>query len=181
MDTKDYSLSCGRIKNFFTPSLIETFIKTFKKVNTTNGSGNDCYGIDKNHIAYPWLKKQLFNPIVEQINPHMKLIFAMYLDTVVPFGIHNDLKAIPDPAGQHFLSFLIPCSVDNKFELCHLASTLIFDETSPVNLPNQYSIKKELEWSIGDLLWWDSKLYHVSSDFVGYTSKQGIIIHTYVL
>jgi hypothetical protein len=174
-------LSCGRVKNFFTPALLETLVKTFKKVSTTNGMENDCYGIDKNHIAYPWLKKQLFNPIVEQIDPRIKLIFAMYLNTTVPFGIHNDLKELPDPAGKHFLSFIIPCSVDNKIELCHLASTIIFNETEPVNPPNQYTVKQELSWNVGDLLWWDSRLYHVSSDFSGYTSKQGIVIHTYVL
>ena len=52
----------------------------------------------------------------------------------------------------------------------------------PIEQACRVSLLTELIWHPGDLLWWDSHLLHTSNNFIknGYTSKQGIIIHTYV-
>ena len=202
----NYINSCGTIKNFFSIPQLRDIVETFNRVPTVNGYGNNCFGINQKHLAYAWVRSSLLYPIAEQFNPDLKLIFAMFLDCVVPFPIHHDLKEIPEKDGKHFLSFLIPYSVDNDISKCHHASTLIFNEIYSESMPRRIdnnvsvlheekishvpiettygvSLKKELIWSPGDLFWWDSRLLHVSNNFLknGYSSKQGIIIHTYVL
>jgi hypothetical protein len=216
-DNNSYTNSCGLLKNFFPIDQLQKIVTTFNRVNPVDGEGNNCFGIDQKHLAYPWLRVSLLRPISEQFNPNLKLIFAMFLDCVKPFSIHHDIKEIPEDNGRHFLSFLIPYSVDNDISKCQHASTLIFNETEtlifnqtnedlndmltrrvdnnfssfheekishvPKETTYSVSLKKELVWSAGDLLWWDSQLLHVSNNFLknGCTSKQGIVIHTYVL
>ena len=205
----NYVNSCGIIKNFFSIPQLQYIVKTFNRMQSVDGGGNNCFGINQTHLAYPWLKSSLLHPIADRINPDLRLIFGMLLDCVVPFTIHNDIKEIPEKNGKHFLSFLIPCSVDNDMSKCQHASTLIFNEIYkdlddmlthrvdnnfsdfheekishvPKEITYAVSLKKELIWAPGDLLWWDSQLLHVSNNFIkdGYSSKQGIVIHTYVL
>lgn len=198
-------LECGKINNFFGSDDTAKFVQIFKKItpHKSTGQENDCYGIDQNHITYPWFKKTILDPIAKEFNPDLKLIFGMLLDCTNPFPIHHDAgKEIPsnDPTGKSYLSFVIPYSVNNDPSLCHHASTIILDETDsltdnlstvhkekishvPIETTYQFKIKQELIWQPGDLLWWDTKMYHVSNNFLasGYTSKQGIVIHTYVL
>lgn len=204
-----YTNSCGQIKEFCSITQLQKIVETFNRLTTTDGSGNNCFGIDQKHFAYPWLNVSLLQSLREQFNPDLKLIFAMLLDCVKPFPIHNDFKEIPEANGKHFLSFVIPYSVDNDISKCQYASTLIFNESyedlnnlSTHHVDNNFSefheekishvpkettyavsLKKELVWSSGDLLWWDSQLLHVSNNFLknGHKSKQGIVIHTYVL
>lgn len=199
-----YKNSCGQIKNFFTPDQVKEMVEVFAKVSPTVGENNDCFGIDRNHKAYSWLNKIVVRPIANQFDPELKVIFAMLLNCVQPFDIHSDLKDIPDKNGKHYLSFLIPYSVDNRPELCDQASTLIFNErefaksTVENNVNSMYkekishvtedftyrlTLKQDLIWSVGSLCWWDSSLLHVSNNFIqkGYTSKQAIVMHTYVL
>ena len=193
--------SCGTIKNFVTEDELAGIVKIFKKMPTTPGYGNNGhYGISQEHRAFLWFQKILLNRIAAQFNPDIKLIFGMLLDCQVPVDIHHDYKEIPDPNGKHYLSFLIPYSVDNQTDLCNAASTLIFDPSPtgdnnvsylhptklshvPIEDTYRYSLKQDLIWNCGDLLWWSSELYHTSSNFLknGHQSKQGIVIHTYVV
>jgi hypothetical protein len=196
-----YLGSCGTVKNFVTQDELADIVRIFKKMSPSEGYGNNgYYGIGPEHRAYLWFRKILLDRIAAQFNPNIKLIFGMLLDCEDPLDIHNDLKDIPDPDGKHYLSFLIPYSVDNQPDLCDAASTLIVDPCSPGNdnvsylhankLSHvaiqdtyQYSLREELIWNCGDLLWWSSELYHTSNNFCknGYHSKQGIVIHTYVV
>lgn len=199
-----YQDSCGKINNFFTVEQLDHIVSVFRKLDPVDGSNNDCFGIDKKHKAYLWFNKVVLSSIANKFNPNLKLIFAMLLDCVEPFDIHHDLKEIPESGGKHFLSFLIPYSVNEDKKLCSKASTLIFNEHIPAeynienNVSNLYdniishvskektykiTLKENLTWDLGSLCWWDSKLLHVSNNFLkdGYKSKQAIIIHTYVL
>jgi hypothetical protein len=202
MSNNKHANACGQIPNFMPYDLVEHTVKTLKKFNWVDGEGNSCYGVDKNHVGYLWFCKTILRPIAQQFNPDLKLIFGMLLDCVVPFDIHNDIKTPPDPMGKPYLSFLIPYAVNNDPALCCHASTIIFDlldpESSQHDVSNIYeekishvsyqalknfSLKQELVWNQGDLLWWDSQLFHVSNDFRknGFVSKQAIVMHTYVL
>lgn len=196
-----HHLACGSIKNFILQDELSKIISTFRKVSPVSGSyNNGYYGITQQHLAYLWFKKTLLDRIAGQFNPAIKLIFGMLLDSSTPLGIHRDLKDIPDPAGHHYLSFLIPYSVDNQPDLCNAAATLIFDKSPdgsnnisdihqqklghvPIEETYHYSLRQELIWNCGDLLWWDSSLDHASSNFLtnNHHSKQGIVIHTYVV
>jgi hypothetical protein len=196
-----YNLSCGTVDNFFDHTSMAKFTEIFKKFNFSKGEGNAYHGIDNTHLGYLWFKKFILDPVAQEINPDLKLIFGMFLDCIAPFQIHTDLKPLPEANARHFLSFLLPCSVDNDPALCNLASTLFFDVRTDDQTPDishlhdthlshvpfeetyKYSLQKELKWNVGDLIWWDSKLNHVSSNFLknGYKSKQAIVFHTYVL
>ena len=197
-----YHLSCGKIDKFFDQKEMTNFVQVFKKLNFVDGSGNACYGIDQKHLAYSWFKKIILDRVAQEINPDLKLIFAMLLDCVIPFPIHKDIKLIPDPKGKHYVSFLLPYSVNDDVLLTKCASTLFFntrtkdstvsdvsylhsDQLSHIPLEEtyKYNLQQEIIWNIGDLLWWDSKLPHVSNNFLkhGYKSKQAIVFHTYVL
>jgi hypothetical protein len=204
MELDQYKNSCGQIDNFFTVDQLHDMVKVFRQLDPVDGKNNDCFGIDRNHKAYLWLNKVLLKPIANQFNPELKLIFAMLLDCTEPFDLHHDLKDIPDPNGKHFLSFLVPYSVNNDTTLCNQVSTVIFNESFPhdhvvennasnlhentishISKDATYNItlKENLVWSLGSLCWWDSHLLHVSNNFLknGYSSKQAIVIHTYVL
>lgn len=204
MTINQYKNSCGKIDNFFSADQLYHIVDVFRRLDPVDGKNNDCFGIDKNHKAYLWLNKVLLKSISDQFNPDLKLIFAMFLDCVDPFDLHHDLKDIPDSKGKHFLSFLIPYSVNNDTSLCSKVSTVIFNERFPHSTPiknnastihektishisqevsQTITVKENLTWSFGSLCWWDSHLLHVSNNFLkdGYSSKQAIVIHTYVL
>ena len=201
------NLNCGIINNFFSTEESTKLIQVFQKLSPVDGSNNHCYGIDQNHLAFSWFRKVFLNQLANKFDPNLKLIFGMLLDCTVPFDIHNDIKSLPDPNGKHYMSCLMPYSVNYDTALCSNASTIIFNEqcdtidqlpvvennisdiyesmishTSPIYC-DRFSVKLIANWNIGDLIWWDSRLAHVSNNFIskGYQSKQCIVAHTYVL
>jgi len=201
------NLNCGVIDNFFSTDEADDLVKVFQKLQKVDGSGNDCYGIDQNHLAYSWFKKKFLDKLETKFRPDIKLIFGMLLDCTVPFDVHNDIKPLPEIAGKHYMSCLMPYSVDYNTSLCDRASTLVFNQSikpfdqMPVVKNNISNIRESMishvlpvwtdrlslnlmgTWRIGDLIWWDSQLAHVSSNFIahGFKSKQCIVAHTYVL
>jgi len=191
------------IKNFnkIKSVLNEDESNEFKKIFLKNtpifsNLGDKCYGIDINNISYPWFKKKFFPKITKFFNIELKLIFAFYASFTKPFHIHNDLKPIPNnKIGTPFLSCLIPISVDNNKDLCHLASTIIFKNGKNIkaefdhknylthcelNTLKDKKIDKIFTWSPGDIIWWKSELDHCSSHFIKFKSKECFVIHTYV-
>lgn len=183
-------------------------VNTFRRFPTVEleGDGNAIYGVDQNHLAYLWFRRRCFRAIQQEFGEHIRLIFGMLLDCQQPFGIHHDLKPLPEPQGQHHVSFLIPYSVNHDPALVSHAATCIFNEdltdfeqmpdlaTNAHNLHSELahvpraqlqklSLRQWITWHTGDLIWWDSHLAHVSNDFRthGWQSKQGIVIHSYVV
>lgn len=205
---QNVNLNCGVISNFFTVDTVSNIVKTFARFPLVEfqGAGNLIRGIDSRHLAYPWFDRIFMQPVRQYFNRDIKIIYGMLLDCHDPFDVHEDLKPIPDPLGHHYLSFLAPLSVDHDRTDCSKASTIIFNETmqefeqqrvlenNALSIRDQIphvteeylpwlSVKHNAVWHAGDLIWWDSRLAHVSNDFRvnGVTSKQAIVIHTYVL
>lgn len=204
----DVKSNCGVIPNFFSQDDVADMIKTFRSfpVVEYEGAGNAIYGVDHNHLAYLWFRRRCFKNIQQVFGDNIRLIFGMLLDCKQPFGIHHDLKPLPEAHGQHHVSFLIPYSVNNDPALVSHAATCVFNETMtnldsmpvlanhaqhlsqdlahvPAEQLLRFSLKQWMPWHTGDLLWWDSHLAHVSNDFrtQGWQSKQGIVIHSYVV
>ena len=127
----------------------------------------------------------------------------MYMDAIKPFEIHGDEywhkeKQLP---GKPYISFLIPVSVDNDPLLTSKASTVVFNEhfldTKKLDNAMQYynsflshcdpkklakaTLKEKFDWSVGDLIFWDSTLQHASGNFNDFSSKQCFVGHTFVV
>jgi hypothetical protein len=170
----------GVIPQFISADELEKVINVLKTFNSTPAKyGAEMRGVDINHKGYLWFKKILFDKICNLINPDMKLIFGTYSNHVNPIGLHQDLKMIPNNAqGKNYRSFLLPYSVDFDRNLVNRASTIFYKGNNRDELFNP----NEIFWNCGDLLWWDSEVYHESGDFLarGHQSKQAIVIHSYV-
>jgi len=167
----------GIIKNVFKEEQLDEWCSVFKKLTTTNTStGDKCYGIDINNLAYKWFLKKMLPDLQIHFEEHIKLIFSAFinLETVLP--IHDDIKPIPNNAvGKHFVSILIPFSIDEN-------KNIDFSKVGTCFYDAEKNLIERVGWDKGCLLWWNSNLLHSSSDFKkeGVSSKQYWITHTYV-
>ena len=166
----------GIIKNKFSSSLLNEWQEIYKKNTITKTlQGDDCWGIDKNCLAYNWFLKKVMPQLSESFPKDTKLIFSSYINLHSIFSIHNDIKPLPNGAeGKHYLSILIPYSIDHKKENYDKVSTCFYD--------NDKKLIECVGWEENSLIWWESDLLHASSDFKtqGIDSKQYFITHTYV-
>jgi len=50
-----------------------------------------------------------------------------------------------------------------------------------IYVPDKHTLNAIHNWKLGDLIWWDSFVYHDTSNFLakGHTSKQALVTHTY--
>ena len=204
------NLECDQISDFFEKTTVLAVRDKMMRFRSEHTADNHLYGVDQYHLGYLWFYKTILSHINQHFGVDAKLSYAMLLDCLKPFDIHHDIKPLPDALGRHWRSFLIPISVNHDLALVHNASTLIFDQDfitagdlgATPSIPNnvrciyqekishvspdkidKLSLRRELIWNTGDLLWWDSPLYHVSNNFPakGFNSKQAIVLHTYVL
>lgn len=205
---QEVNLNCGIISSVFDRGLLSNIVQKLRSFQSNEALGNTCHGVDPRHLGYAWFRKMIMQPIRDIMGTDFELIYGMLLDCRQPFHLHDDIKPIPDPQGRHFASFLIPWSVENDPDRCGLVSTLIFNQTldgSAEMMPRVFpdisdifeskishvdpcyrhriSVKQDCQWTCGDVIWWDSRLAHVSSNFLshGVGSKQAIVMHTYVL
>lgn len=199
---------CGVVPEFFDQVQLTNMARIFSHAKPTHTLGNDYHGIGSDHPGALFVRRQLLAPIADHFDTDPQLIFAFFLECVTPLRIHQDLTTVPDPQGQPYLSFVIPVSVDNDPAKCHRASTLIMDQWDyedmddlpavdnnvqylhgkelshvPLEWCSKFTLKKQVTWNAGDLIWWDSRLAHASDNFLlnGCTSKQAIVMHTYLL
>ena len=166
----------GIIKNKFSSDLLDEWQDIFKKNTITKtDSGDNCWGIDKKCLSYNWFTKKVMPQLIESFSEDTKLIFSSLIDLHSAFPIHDDIKPLPEGAeGKHYLSILIPYSVDNRKEKYNEVSTCFYD--------NNEKLLDCVKWEENSLIWWESDLLHASSDFKGkgIESKQYFITHTYV-
>ena len=169
--------------SFMSSADLSQAIDIFRKFNSTPAGGGIgvCHGLDQNHQLYPWFKRQFISKLNKVFDANLNLVFAMYLDLSKPFAVHSDIRPC---TGQLYASCLIPCSVDNDPKLTNCASTNVFNEidtgTGYGKPPDSVTLQQSWQWNRGDLIWWDTRVFHNSGDFVNFTSKQAIVIHTYV-
>ena len=148
----------------------------YQKVSITKSETNDnCWGIDKNCYAYNWFLKKVMPVIAKTFDEDAELIFSSFMDMHTPLKIHTDLKPLPEGAsGKHYVSILVPYSIDYQKENFNNASTCFYNEDK--------TLIETIPWQRNSLIWWDSSLLHDSGDFSnrGIESKQYFITHTYV-
>ena len=153
---------------------MDSFIDIFKKLPTTTAyQYTNCHGISPGNPAMLWAKRLILDPIFKNFKGDIKPIFLMLMDCTTPFPLHQDRT--PIESGNHYMTFVIPYSVNNDPELVENASTILYNR-------DKETILDDIKWSLGDLIWLDSSVWHESNDFIsqGFESKQGIVIHTYV-
>lgn len=158
-----------------------------------------------------WFNTMILDPINTCTGQRFRLLYAELLDCARPGNVHHDCKPLPPDAQEHAVTFLIPHSVDQDIQQCQTGCTFVFDQAlgrnqrrnsadwprvepshsdifqtritqaSPI-WHDRLSVQNELQWHLGDVLWWDSALAHASDDFVrqGHTRKQSIIFFTYL-
>jgi hypothetical protein len=137
-----------------------------------------CYGVDHQHRGYLWFKQKFMTRLCEYFQRDLKLVFGMYADLDQPFSVHSDIRPVD---GEVYASCLIPVSVDYDPLLCNLATTDIFSEIDHGGpAPENPTLRSRYHWHRGDLLWWDTRLYHSGGVFDRFQTKQAIVIHTYV-
>lgn len=192
----------GVSRAFLDAAQIASFADRFKTYDPTPVPEGMCYGVDINHPDFDWFNSKFF-PLIQQYtgNNRIRLVFGMYADFNTSFGIHQDIKQIPDndPNALQFASFLIPISVDYTPDYCNKNATIIFNrfvKDQPDKTYKQWHdlvpAKKDLAylhdcsaiyyWSPGSIIWWNSLVYHCGVDMpaANISSKQMFVIHTYV-
>ena len=190
--------NCSKINAFLTETECKEMRDIFlRSTPTLSELGDECYGIDVNNTAaYLWFKKKFLDKLNTFFDVKLNLIFAFYASFTKPFTIHDDLKPIPnDVQGTPYISCLIPLSVDNIQENCHMASTIVFKKEINDNAVEDHEkylshcdleklknrkIDKIFKWTPYDMIWWRSELDHCSSHFKDFITKQCIVVHTYV-
>jgi len=166
---------------------------------------------ENNTIHYMWFYKIIYSRIQEIFGKDVHLQFGMYLNENNPWGVHTDAyHTEPFLDRLPAISMLIPYSVAGKKELVNKSRTIIFNERldkndfsllgercpekeSALDLYQQHlshnkkeiieklTVLRQFSWSLGSLIYWDSRLLHDSDNFIanGYRNKQAIVIHTY--
>jgi hypothetical protein len=170
----------GLVVNFYPEQELQQAVETFLRFpgQPATPSGT-CYGVDHHSLSYLWFKKKFMTRLCDYFQRDLKLVFGMYSDLDQPFDIHSDIRPVP---GEVYASCLIPVSVDHDPLLCNLASTDVYNEIDQGGQPppDNPTLKSRYYWSRGDLIWWDTRLYHSSGRFDQFKNKQAIVIHTYV-
>jgi hypothetical protein len=155
---------------------VETFLRFPSQPATPSGV---CYGVDRQHLAYLWFKQKFMTRLCDYFQRDLKLVFGMYSDLDQPFDIHSDIRSVD---GEVCVSCLIPVSVNYDPDLCNLATTDVFCESDSGGQPPPAdpTLQARYHWHRGDLIWWDTRLYHSGGVFDQFQNKQAIVIHTYV-
>lgn len=166
----------GIIKNAMIKGQLDSWKDIYKKGHKDLMINDDpCWGIDVDSLAYAWCLKNVMPIIWKNFSEDEKLIYSAYKDMTSPFGIHRDLKPLPQGVvGTHSLSILFPLSANGSLDNINKIGTNFFDDDS--------NLLECVLWEPNSIIWWKSEILHSASDFrkEGINSKQFYITHTYV-
>ena len=208
----DWRHQAGRLPQMFTTDQVSGFVDYMIKLpSRPDGVGGQYYIITPNGTQWhQWFEQNILAPINSATGLECRFLYAELLDCGSPGDVHHDCKPLPRGAKEHCMTFLIPHSLDEHTDWCPRTSTFVFDQDigrigpnaaehlpvlsqqpgewvqrlGHVSLPwhHTLSVKAELDWCLGDVLWWDSALAHATNDFrsAGYSRKRSIIFFTYL-
>jgi len=166
----------GILQDVVDEHTLDEWKNIYQKNSITKTSTNDnCWGIDKKCYAYNWFLKKVMPVIAKNFDANTKLIFSSFIDLHTPLELHTDIKPLPEgESGKHYISILIPYSIDNNKENFVGASTRFYDRDK--------KLIESIAWNKNCLIWWDSNYLHDSGGFKEHNikSKQYFITHTYV-
>jgi hypothetical protein len=130
MSINDVHLCPGnQIFNFASTDEIEYWVNTLKMVPPITIRNNICFGVNEDNVYNYWFHKTIFKKIQDNFGYDLKLMFGMFLDETVPWGVHTDsYHTDPYPLRQPAISFLIPYSVDYDTSQCDKSHTIVFNE-----------------------------------------------------
>jgi len=173
MPTQKY----GILQDVVDEHTLDEWKHVYQKNSITKTATNDnCWGIDKKCLSYNWFLKKVMPVIANKFDVNTKLIFSSFIDLHTPLKIHEDIKPLPEKeSGKHYVSILIPYSIDNNKKDNFLrASTRFYDQDK--------NLVESIAWKKNCLIWWDSDCLHDSGGFKEHNikSKQYFITHTYV-
>lgn len=119
---------CGRVKNFFDPQQVQSFITYMKYLpSRPDAQGNSYHVISfKPGHELEWFKTNILSLVNKHFGTNSQLVFAEMIDCRVPGNVHHDIKPLPTYHGQHWLTFMIPVDVNDNPNLCSRTSTMIF-------------------------------------------------------
>lgn len=198
----DYSKKCGFESEFVSKDYLHSVVETLKKFDPTDVPEGLCYGVDYKHPNFEWFDQGIFNLFKKYTRrKDLKLIFGMYADFHSSFKVHRDIKTLPEENKQnkHFASFLLPVSVDNDADKCNLNCTYVFENAYLLEpaynqdwhnnveqneITPYFQLSDTIQWgNPGSLIWWNSIYPHggaVLPNSAGFSTKQMIVLHTYV-
>jgi hypothetical protein len=166
----------GQLFDVFTKEEVDSWVEILKKAPPMLIRGNDCHGVDENHIMNPWFQKIIFSRIKNLLGQDLNLVFAMLLNENAPWSIHTDSYHCDGFENRiPALSILIPYSVDNDTSLVDCVRTIVFNERSN----NNKTVLQELVDDKTDNINSASKIYeehlsHNKIEFVNKLTVQGI-------
>jgi hypothetical protein len=213
MTTENKLKRAGKVQDLFSAEKLLNIKSVLSKLPdalpSRGKSARRAYtnGIDDKHLLYPWVQKEIAQPIKNALNIDFKVTVAMHLKEFSPWGIHTDYdKGDSDP----YLAFLIPLEIYGPVE--SKTHTVIFNEecldsfsifkennkkveNNATDLSNSLcshcnkqdleyvSLLQAVEWNIGDLIFWDQKLLHSSDNFLdsNIIEKQAIVIFSKIV
>jgi hypothetical protein len=196
----------GQIENFFSESeltRIQTLFKHPSLIDTGGEGQAKTTGLDQKNVFYPLFDKLFFKKLQMTFGKNLKLVWAMWCDSHEPFDLHTDKEKHQQSGlpGKPWISFLVPFSVDHDITKTNLANTIIFNEHDICQpcTPNALDIfethcshasknrlacvtlQKKIDWNRGSVIWWHSLLVHGSGHFLNFSTKQMVVIHTYIV
>lgn len=187
----------NKIQNFATEEELVLWTTALTSANSHIIKDNDCHGVSEDHILYDWFVANCFEKIKSVMDDDkLKVMFGMYLNETRPWKIHTDAYHVLDyPGRQTAKSFLMPLSVDNRFDLVSESRTIVFNEygkdnniaelsdntllaSSAINIYDKhlshnsydtvkkFTVQGEYQWQRGSLIWWDGNYFHDTDNFI---------------
>jgi hypothetical protein len=118
----------GIVEEVFSREELSEVVKYLSRMSKsyTSMTGNSFSAISQEHAMYPWFCKKVFNKIKELAPVDVQLLFGSYLYETTPWILHSDYYH--NSAGQPYMAFLVPLSVNNDMEQVEKTNTVVFNE-----------------------------------------------------
>ena len=205
------NIRAGKISNVFSKQDVQKIIHALSKVKDQVYIEDKIYtnGFKKTDKIYPFIKKMVIDRITSVIDfPFGELTVGMQLKSRKPFGIHTDYVKEGDIGGG--MAWLVPLYVLGKSaetytvifdqhstEFSQVREYIQSDpdkpqnnsreiwheipETPPSDFADYFSVKSLSRWEIGDVIYWDRRLFHSSDEFrpKGVIEKSALVMFSH--